>query len=153
MHTGNGECYITSLFALELTQAYCSFFLFSHSLDCISCSYKEMCDAPVEPLVDHRPRSEIVPKRLTYSGGRGGIVTLLRTHTYTAYPPTHLTYWYSTVQQHTYTLCAGAFELADGICAKGWVPPHEAKYQSLVATLNAWRRGPVGCIVITRQLK
>ena len=35
--------------ALELTQAYCSFviFFFSHSLGCISCSGKEMCDAPV----------------------------------------------------------------------------------------------------------
>ena len=33
---------------LEITQAYCSFVLFfSHSLDCISCSGKEMCDAPI----------------------------------------------------------------------------------------------------------
>ena len=34
------------------------------------------CAMPLsEPLVDHRPRSEMVLKRLTYSGDRGGIVT------------------------------------------------------------------------------
>ena len=49
MHTGNAECYIKPLLALELTQSYCSLFfvLSSHSLDCISCSYEEMCDAPI----------------------------------------------------------------------------------------------------------
>ena len=50
MHTGNAECYITPLLALESTQAYYSFvrsLFFSHSLDCISCSYEEICDAPV----------------------------------------------------------------------------------------------------------
>ena len=34
--------------ALELAQVYCSFVLFfSRSLDCISCSGKEMCDTPI----------------------------------------------------------------------------------------------------------
>ena len=49
MHKGN-EMLHNSPSALELTQAYCSFvrlFFFSHSLDCISCSYEEMCDAPI----------------------------------------------------------------------------------------------------------
>ena len=79
INPGNAECYITPLLALELTLAYFSFvrlFFFSRSLDCISCSYGEMCDALSEPLVDDLPSSEMVLKRLTYSGGRGGIVTI-----------------------------------------------------------------------------
>ena len=47
MHKGM-QCYITPLLHFELTQALlfvCS--LSSHSLDCISCSYEEMYDAPI----------------------------------------------------------------------------------------------------------
>ena len=49
MHKGI-QCYITPLLHFELTRAFlfvCSFVLSSHSLDCISCSYEEMCDAPI----------------------------------------------------------------------------------------------------------
>ena len=46
------ECSVSQLklLALELTQAYmfvCSLFFFSHSLDCISCGHREMCDTPI----------------------------------------------------------------------------------------------------------
>ena len=46
------ECIVSQLnfFALELTQTHIvrlSVFLFSHSLDCISCGHKEMCDTPI----------------------------------------------------------------------------------------------------------
>ena len=43
------QCYITPLLHFELTRALlfvCS--LSYHSLDCISCSYEEMCDTPIE---------------------------------------------------------------------------------------------------------
>ena len=44
MHKGM-QCYITPLLAFKLTQAL--LFVFSRSLDCISCSHEEMCDAPI----------------------------------------------------------------------------------------------------------
>ena len=49
MHKGM-QCYITPLLHIELTQAHIVrlfFVLSSHSLDCISCSHEEMCDAPI----------------------------------------------------------------------------------------------------------
>ena len=46
MHRGM-QCYITPLLALWVNpSSYCSFVLSSHSLDCLSCSQEEMCDAP-----------------------------------------------------------------------------------------------------------
>ena len=48
MHTGNAECYITPSLVpwVNLSILFvCS--LSSHSLDCISCSYEEMCDTPI----------------------------------------------------------------------------------------------------------
>ena len=74
MHTGNAERYITPLLALELTQAYCSFVLFSHSLDCISCSYEEMCDTPIG-TTSWSPAKKWNGLKMTYSGRWGCIVT------------------------------------------------------------------------------
>ncbi len=68
--------------ALELTHiVYLFFVLSSHSLDCNSCAVKK-CAIPLsEPLVDHRPRTEMVSKKLMYSGGRGGIVIVVANYT------------------------------------------------------------------------
>ena len=53
--------------ALELTQAYCSFVLFLPLLIVFLVVMKK-CAMPLsEPLVDHRPRSEMI-KKLMYSG-------------------------------------------------------------------------------------
>ena len=59
MHKGNATLHNTSLAPWVNPSIFfvCSFS--SHSLDCISCCYEEMCDTLSEPLVDHRPRSEM----------------------------------------------------------------------------------------------
>ena len=42
------QFYMTPLLYFELTQAHIvRLFFFSHSLDCISCGRKEMCDTPI----------------------------------------------------------------------------------------------------------
>ena len=71
------QCYITPLLAFELTQAHIVrlFLFFPPTLLIVFLVAMKICAMPLsEPLVDHRPRSEMV-KKLTYSGGRGGIVT------------------------------------------------------------------------------
>ena len=63
--------------ALELTQAHIVrlfFVLFSHSLDCISCSHKEMCDTPVGTNRWSPTKIEMF-RRSWCNGGRGDIVT------------------------------------------------------------------------------
>ena len=50
MHKGNAMLHNSSLAPSVNPSPYCSFVLCSlssHSLDCISCSYEEMCDAPI----------------------------------------------------------------------------------------------------------
>ena len=49
--------------------------LSSHSLDCISCSYKEMCDAPIGTTSWSPAKKRNGSKKLMYSGGRRDIVT------------------------------------------------------------------------------
>ena len=79
MHKGM-QCYITPLLYFELTQAHivrlfvCS--LSSHSLDYISCSHEEMCDTPIGTTSWSPAKKWNGSKKLTYSGGRGGIVTV-----------------------------------------------------------------------------
>ena len=70
-HPGNAGCYINPLLVLELTHAYCSFvrlFFFPTPLIVFLIANKK-CAIPLsEPPDDHRPRSEIVSKKFTYSG-------------------------------------------------------------------------------------
>ena len=78
MHKGM-QCYITPLLAIWVNPSLivrlfvCS--LSSHSLDCISCSYEEMCDTPIGITRWSPTKMGNGLKKLTYSGGRVGIVT------------------------------------------------------------------------------
>ena len=69
--TGNARCHKTTFFALETDMnPYCSFvlFFFSHSLGCLSCGCKEMCDYPCrKPLDETRAMNSIGFKKLMYS--------------------------------------------------------------------------------------
>ena len=52
---------------LHFTQALlfvCSLFFFSHSLDCISCSHEEICDAPIGTTRWSPAKIEMVSKKL-----------------------------------------------------------------------------------------
>ena len=76
MHIGNAMLHNSSLAPWVNPSILFVCSLSSHSLDCISCSHKEMCDAPIgttswSPAVKWNGL-----KKLTYSGGRGGIVTI-----------------------------------------------------------------------------
>ena len=71
MHTGNAECYITPLLALELTQAYLFVCSFSPTPLTVFLVAMKKCAMPLsEPQDDHRPGSGMV-KKLTYSGAKG----------------------------------------------------------------------------------
>ena len=60
-----------NLLALELTQAHIvRLFFFSHSLDCISCGRKEMCDTPIGTTKWFTGQDRIV-RRSWCIGGRG----------------------------------------------------------------------------------
>ena len=64
------QCYITPLLHLELTQVFCSFILFPSTPLIVFFVAMKICAIPLsEPLVDHRPRSEIV--RSCVGGPRG----------------------------------------------------------------------------------
>ena len=68
------QCYITSLLALELTQAYCSFVPFPPTPLIVFLVAMKKCAMPLsEPVVDHRPRSEMVRRswRIRGGGARG----------------------------------------------------------------------------------
>ena len=76
------ECRVSqlNLLALELIQTHIVrlfFALFSHSLDCISCSHREMCDTPIGTTRWFTGLDWNGLTKLMYSGGRGGIVTEL----------------------------------------------------------------------------
>ena len=87
MHTGNAECYITPSLALWVKPSLIVIlfvcFLSSHSLDCISCSYEEMCDAPIGTTSWSPAKRWNGSKKLTYSGSRGGIVLYIYIYIYT----------------------------------------------------------------------
>ena len=75
------ECRVSqlNLLALELTQAHIVrlfFVLFSHSLDCISCSHEEMCDTPIGTTGWFTGQDWNGLKKLMYLGCRAGIVTI-----------------------------------------------------------------------------
>ena len=69
MHTGNAECYITPLLALELTEAYCSFS--PTSLIVFLIAMKKCAITLLEPLVDHRSRSKWLEEVDVFAGPRG----------------------------------------------------------------------------------
>ena len=84
------QCYITPLLHFELTHAYCSFVLFPTTPLIVYLVAMKKCVIPLsEPLVDHRPRSEMV-KKLTYSGAEGVsshcITRVLSSHCLVSYP-------------------------------------------------------------------
>ena len=78
MLTGMQSATILLVLHFELTPSIlfvCSFF--SRSLDCISCSSNEMCDAPIGTTSWSPAVKWNGSKKLMYRGGRGGNVTVL----------------------------------------------------------------------------
>ena len=72
------QCYRTPLLALWVDQSpYCSFvlFFFSHSLGCISCGYKIMCDTPIGTTRWITGQDRLVSKKLISKGAARDIVT------------------------------------------------------------------------------
>ena len=82
VHICYRKCSIAySLSALELTPSILFVFVrlsfyFLRPPRSYSCSGKKCVLPPSEPLVDHRPRSEMVRRMMNVCGGRGGIVTI-----------------------------------------------------------------------------
>ena len=70
MHTGNAVLH-NSLLALELTQAYCSFVLFSPTPSIVFLLRKEMCDTPVGTTCWSLAVKWNGSKKLTYRGAKG----------------------------------------------------------------------------------
>ena len=66
------QCYITPLLHLELTQVFCSFVIFPSAPLIVFLVAMKKCAMPLsEPLVDHRPRSEMVRRSWCVGGPRG----------------------------------------------------------------------------------
>ena len=75
MHIGNAMLHNSSSCAWLNPSILFVCSLSSHSLDCISCSYEEMCDAPIGTTSWSPAKKWNGSKKLTYLGGRGVIVT------------------------------------------------------------------------------